>query len=133
MSRAILAIDYDKLLQLAEQCRITRDGSKWIDTQKLINEVNRVSLTVRATAPNNLTEIIANGQKRLTQGERYAPTLAELAAMLGVTRQTLDKWRGGGTIKLQKRERKPGESLCYDLKEIIKGLQIAQKKRAAKD
>lgn len=132
MSKSRLAISYDKLLQLAEQCRITRNGSMWIDAPRLMEEVNRAMVTVRATTPNNIADIIANGEKSLRQGKRYAPTLAELAAMFGISRQTLDNWRCNGTIELKKRSRKPGQRVQYDLKEIIKGLQNEQKKQSAK-
>lgn len=128
MSRAIIAISYEKLLQLAEQCRITRNGSKWIDAQKLIDEVGRVTVRVRATTPNSLTEIIAYGQKRLTRGERYAHNLEDLAAMLGVSRQTLDSWRGNEVIELKK-IRLPDKKLYYDLSEIVKSLQFENDKQ----
>lgn len=130
MSR--IAIDYTKLLELAEACRITRHGSRWIDAPQLIEAINREALKVTAAMPNCGAEIIANGEKCLKQGKRYAPTLADLAAMLGVTRQTLHKWRGAEVITLQKRMHPTGKKLKgraeqkpqYDLKEIIKALKV---------
>lgn len=126
------AIDYNKLLELAEACRITRHGSQWIDAPKLIAAINREIVKVAAATPNYVGYIIANGEKCLTQGNRYAPTLADLAAMLGVTRQTLHKWRSANVIMLQKRMHPTGKKLKgraeqkpqYDLKEIVKALKV---------
>ena len=130
MSR--IAIDYNKLLELAEACRITRHGSKWIDAPQLIEAISRETVRVTAATPNCGAEIIANGEQCLKQGKRYAGTLADLAAMLGVTRQTLHKWRDANVITLQKRMHPTGKKLKgraekkpqYDLKEIIKALII---------
>ena len=134
MSRIV--IDYNKLLEIADACRITRGGSQWIDAPKLIEEISRATVTVRASTPNNLPEIIANGEKCLKQGKRYASTLAALAAILGVTRQTLDKWRGAGSLNLTKQGHPTGQKLGgrdikkpqYDLKAIIRGLKNLQKR-----
>lgn len=130
MSRT--AIDYDKLLELAEACRITRHGSQWIDAPQLIEAINREVLSVTVSTPNCGAEIITNGEKNLKQGNRYARTLDNLASMLGVTRQTLHKWRGAGVITLTKRMHPTGKKLKgrveqkpqYDLKEIIKALKV---------
>lgn len=130
MSR--IAIDYNKLLKLAEACRITRHGSQWIDAPQLIEAINREALKVTAATPNCGAEIITNGEKNLKQGKRYALTLDNLAVMLGVTRQTLHKWRGAGVITLAKRMHPTGKKLKgraeqkpqYDLKEIIKALKV---------
>lgn len=128
MSR--IAINYNVLLKLAETCRITRHGSQWIDAARLIEEINRATVSVRASTPNNVAEILANGEKTLQQGIRFAPTLADLAAKLGVTRQTLDKWKGAKVIALSKQSHPTGQKIGgrsikkpqYDLKEIIKDL-----------
>lgn len=133
MSR--IAIKYSTLLEIAQRCRITRGGSQWIDAPRLIEEINRENCKVRAATPNNLSEIISNGEKILTQGRRYAPTLADLAAMLGVTRQTLDKWRGADVIELKKANHPTGAKLGgkaitrpqYDLKAVLKALKSLHK------
>lgn len=125
-----IAIDYNKLLELAEACRITRQGSQWIDAPRLIEEISRATVSVRSSTPNNVTEIIANGEMTLLQGKRYARTLTDLAAMLGVTRQTLDKWRGAKSITLTKQEHPTGHKIGgrsikkpqYDLKAVIRDL-----------
>lgn len=130
MSR--IAIDYNKLLELAEACRITRHGSRWIDALQLIEAISNETLYVSAATPNCVAEIIANGEKCLKQGKRYAPTLDDLAAMLGVSRQTLHKWRDAEVITLQKLKHPTGKKLKgrvvrksqYDLKEIIKALKV---------
>lgn len=127
-----IAIDYNKLLELAEACRITRHGSQWIDAPQLIEAISRETVKVTASTPNCVADIITNGEKCLRQGKRYALTLADLAAMLGVTRQTLHKWRYGKIITLQKRMHPTGKKLKgraeqkpqYDLKEIIKTLKV---------
>lgn len=128
MSR--IAIDYDKLLELAEVCRLTRHGSQWIDAQRLIEEISKSTFSVRVSTPNNVEEIIANGEKSLQQGKRFAPTLGDLAAMLGVTRQTLDKWRGAKGITLKKEIHPTGQRIGrmmlkkpqYDLKAVVNDL-----------
>lgn len=80
---------------------------------------------------NNLSEIISNGEKSLTQGKRYAPTLTDLAPMLGVTRATLDRWRSKDFIILNKKPRPTGGvypwgdhiiKYQYDLGEVIAAL-----------
>lgn len=127
-----IAIDYNKLLKLAEACRITRHGSEWIDAPQLIDAINREVVKVAVSTPNCVRDIIANGEKCIMQGKSYAPTLADLAAMLGVTRQTLHKWRSANVIMLQKRMYPTGKKLKgraeqkpqYDLKEIVKALKV---------
>lgn len=133
MSR--IAIDYDKLLELAEVCRLTRHGSQWIDAQRLIEEISKSTFSVRVSTPNNVEEIIANGEKSLQQGKRFAPTLGDLAAMLGVTRQTLDKWRGAKGITLKKELHPTGQRIGrmmlkkpqYDLKAVVNDLKKVYK------
>lgn len=130
MSR--IAIEYDMLLKLADAFRVTRYGSQWIDAHALIEAIKLASMRVTVSTPNCIKEIIANGEKSLINGRRFARTLEELAAMLGVTRQTLNKWRGAKVITLQKRMHPTGKKLKgraeqkpqYDLKEIIKALKV---------
>lgn len=119
-----IVIDYNKLLELVEACRITRHGSNWIDASRLIDGICQETNTVRASTPNNIDEIISNGEKALKRGERYASTLEALAGMFGVTRQTLDNWRGARVIKLEKKEIGGcASNKCqYDLKTIVKDL-----------
>ena len=109
---------------------MTRGGSRWINTAGLIERINRESVIVSASTPNNLSEIIANGTKSLNRGDRYAPTRQVLASMLGVTRQTLRHWDIAEVIDLDKREYSTGKKMGgkmvkkygYDLKSVLNGL-----------
>ena len=125
-----IAIEDKKLMELIEVCRLTRHGSQWIDATRLIEEISQVTISIRASTPNNINEIIVNGEKALQKGQRFAPTLETLARMLGVTRQTLDKWRGAEVIRLSKNLHPTSQKIGgktikrpqYDLKVIIKDL-----------
>lgn len=138
MSR--IAIDYNKLLELAENCRINRRGSDWIDALSLIEAISRETVKVTASTPNCIAEIISNGERVLKRGERYAKTLASLATMFGVTRQTLDKWRCAGVINLDKANYPTGtkhngkiiKSPQYDLKAVLKDLKGLQNRNLIK-
>lgn len=95
------AIKYADLLTLADQCR-TRPGSEWIDTAKLaamLAEGDHAT-NIKATAPDNITEAIAQAQKSCTERVK---TLEEVAKIFGVVRKTLANWKKCYNIQYWKR------------------------------
>lgn len=109
------AIKYPDLLKLAELCR-TRPGSDWIDLMRFAAMLTegKYTTTIKASAPDNLTEAIAQARKN---GTEKVKTLEEMAIIFGVTRKTLNNWRRLYKIHFWKIGR------FYDISPIIEQLQ----------
>ena len=72
---------------------------------------------------NNIADIVQIGRNNITTATRYPHTKAELAALFGVTRKTLDGWEYSGLVTLEKIRIRGRYSRVYDAKHLLKQIE----------
>lgn len=121
MSKA--AIDYSALLALAKKHKIgNSDAVAW---EAFLTDAKSVLYLFTGVGRNNsLQPIITQAERNINGSNRYCHTRGELAALMGVSRNTLYRWVNGGlvTLKEAKPQRKFKGKVMYDAMDLLSQL-----------